>query len=287
MVKVSVLGMGAMGSRMARNLLAAGHEVTVWNRSAAACLPLGMAGAAVAKSPRAAAKGAAFVIVMLRDDPASQAVWLDPAKGALAGLEPGAVGIESSTLTVGFVRQLGARFAAAGCGFLDAPVAGSRPQAEAAQLIYLVGGEADVLAQADPVLRVMGSAVHHAGRAGDGAALKLAINTLLGVQVAAMAEIIGLFAKHGLNLNTAVEILGATPVCSLAAKAAAASMLAGTFAPMFPAALAEKDFGYALAAAASVGTEMPLAEATRAIFNTAISRGFGSDHLTGVVRLYR
>ncbi len=287
MAKVAVLGLGAMGSRMARNLMAAGHQVCVWNRSPATCAAFEAAGATAAATPRDAASGAAFVIAMLRDDAASRAVWLDPVTGALAGLEPGAIGIESSTLTVHFVRDLALRFAEAGRGFLDAPVAGSRPQAEAAQLIYLVGGDAGVLAQADPLLRAMGAAVHHAGTAGDGAAVKLAVNTLLGVQVAALAEIVGLFDRCGMDPARAVEILTATPVCSPAAKAAAASMLSGAFAPMFPADLAEKDFGYVLAAAQAAGADMPLAKATRAVLAAAQTRGFGPDHLTGIVRLYR
>jgi 3-hydroxyisobutyrate dehydrogenase len=287
MAQVAVLGLGAMGSRMARNLLAAGHTVAVWNRTPAVCLPLAEAGAALADSPRAAAAGADFVIAMLRDDVASQAVWLHPDTGALAGMRPGAIAIESSTLTIGFMRHLAAQVATAGFAFLDAPVAGSRPQAEAAQLIYLVGGDASVLAQADPVLRAMGNTIHYAGSAGNGAAIKLAVNTLLGVQVAAMAEIIGLFEKTGLDPARATDILTSTPVCSPAAKGAAASMLAGTFAPMFPAALAEKDFGYTIAAAAAVGAAMPIAESTRAVLATAITGGFGPDHLTGVVRLYR
>lgn len=287
MTKVAVLGLGAMGSRMAHSLLAAEHEVTVWNRSRAACAPLSAAGATVADTPRAAVAGAAFAIAMVRDDPASQAVWLDPDRGALAGLEPGAVGIDSSTLTVAFVRDLALRFAAAGRGFLDAPVAGSRPQAEAAHLIYLVGGDADVLAQAAPVLRAMGAAVHHAGQTGAGAAVKLAVNALLGVQVAALGEIIGFFERAGLDPARAVEILTATPVCSLAAKGALTSMLADSFAPMFPVELAEKDLGYVLATAAAVHAAMPVAEATHAVLATALARGFGPDHLTAVVRLYR
>lgn len=287
MANVAVLGLGPMGSRMARNLMSAGHEVAVWNRSPNACLPFAEAGAAVAATPRAAVSGAAFVIAMLRDDAASRSVWLAPETGALSGLTPGAIGIECSTLTVGYVRELGARFATTGRGFLDAPVAGSRPQAEAAQLIYLVGGDADVLAAAKPLLQAMGAVVHHAGAVGDGAAVKLAVNAMLGVQVAALAEIIGLFAKTGLDANRAVEILTATPVCSPAAKGAAASMLSGGFAPMFPAELAEKDLGYALAAAAEAGAPMPLAEATRRVLAEAVAHGFGTDHLTGVVRLYR
>lgn len=286
MARIAVLGLGAMGARMARNLIAAGHEVTVWNRTPAACGPLVALGGSVADTPRAAVAGAGFAISMVRDEAASRAVWLDSAGGALAGLAPGTVGIESSTLTVAFVRDLAERFASAGVGFLDAPVAGSRPQAEAAQLIYLVGGDAGVLAQADPILRCMGAAVHHAGAAGDGAAVKLAVNLLLGVQVAALAEIIGGLVRAGLDPARAMEIVTATPVCSPAAKGAVASMLSGSFAAQFPADLAEKDFGYALAGAAATGSAMPVAETTRAVFARAVASGLGADHLTGVVRLY-
>lgn len=282
MAKVAVLGLGAMGSRMASNLLASGHQVTVWNRSAGA---VSLPGATVAASPRAAATGASVVISMLRDDNASQAVWLDEQTGALAGMGPEAVGIEASTLSLASVQRLTSAFAAADRSFLDAPVAGSRPQAEAAQLIFLVGGPAEVLAQVAPILRCMGQAVHHAGPVGQGTMLKLAVNMLLGVQVAAIAEIMGQLARQGADLTKAMDIIGAVPVCSPAAKAAAAGMLSGGFAPMFPVELVEKDFGYALAD--SKPSTMPLATVARDVFARAIAKGFGADNLTGVIRLYR
>lgn len=287
MARIAFLGLGAMGSLMAGNLVKAGHAVTVWNRTPAACAPLSAAGAEVAATPRAAAAGAEVAFAMLRDDDAAAAVWLDDDTGALAGLGADAIGIECSTLTPAAVRRLAARFARARRGFLDAPVAGSRPQAEAAQLIFLAGGEAGVLARAEPVLRQMGAAVHHAGPVGSGATLKLAVNTLFGVQVAALAEIVGLLGRAGLDLPRAIDILTATPVCSPAAKGAVASMLSGAFAPMFPVDLVEKDFGYTLSTAEAAGAAMPLADTTRAVFAQAIRQGLGPDNLTGVVRLYR
>jgi 3-hydroxyisobutyrate dehydrogenase-like beta-hydroxyacid dehydrogenase len=139
MTKVTVLGLGAMGSRMAANLLKAGHAVTVWNRSPAKTLVT--AGAQLAASPKAAAQGADFVIAMVRDDDASRDLWLSPETGAFAGLSQGAVAIESSTLTANWARTLGEEAKQRGLTFLEAPVAGSRPQAEAAQLVYFVGGD--------------------------------------------------------------------------------------------------------------------------------------------------
>ena len=111
-----------MGARMAARLIKAGHDVTVWNRTADATKPLVAAGATQAQTPRQAAAGAAFVVTMVRDDDASRRVWLDPDNGALAGMAAGAVAIESSTLTPGWIRELGHAIAERGVALLEAPV---------------------------------------------------------------------------------------------------------------------------------------------------------------------
>ncbi len=287
MSAISVLGLGAMGSRMAKSLVSCGHQVTVWNRTIARCEALGLAGARIAASPRDAVREADFVIAAVRDDNASRAVWLDDGSGALGAMKPGAVAIESSTLSVDWVRELArAADTVPGVSFLEAPVAGSRPQADARQLIYFVGGDARVIATAEPVLKAMGAAVHHAGPVGAGAAIKLAVNALFGVQVAALAELLGALAKAGVDLERAVSIIGATPVCSAAAKGASASMLTKDFAPLFPVDLVEKDLGYMHSLAMTAGAEVPLSDAARAVMSAAVARNFGADHLTGIIRLY-
>ncbi|WP_425648127.1 NAD(P)-dependent oxidoreductase [Agrobacterium leguminum] len=134
------------------NLVKAGHKVTVWNRTPDAAVPLVAAGTRQATTPKEAASGAAFVIAMVRDDQASRHVWLDPETGALAGMSAGTVAIESSTLTPGWVRELGQSASRQGVSFLEAPVSGSRPQAEAGQLVYLVDGSAGTLNRAEPLL---------------------------------------------------------------------------------------------------------------------------------------
>ncbi len=287
MSRIAMLGMGAMGSRMALVLLRHGWRVTVWNRTRARTEPLVAAGAETTASPREAVAGCGFAISMARDDEASRRVWLDPEDGALAAMPPGAIAIESATVTPGWARELAEACRARGVAFLDAPVAGSRPQADAGQLIFLVGGDADTLAKAHPLLSAMGAAVHHAGAAGAGATVKLAINALFGVQVAVVAELIGFLERSGVAVDAGVEILAATPVCSPAAKLAAKAMTAGNFAPMFPIDLVEKDFGYAQAAAEAQNAPVPVVRAARQTFSRAKRAGHGGDNITGVAQLYR
>ena len=284
MSRVAVLGLGAMGSRMAKAMIGGGHSVTVWNRSAEQAEALRQEGAVIASSPGDAASGAEFVISMVRDDIASRAVWLD--RGALAAMSPGAIAIECSTISAAWAREFARLANARQLSFLDAPVVGSRPQADQRQLIFLVGGEAKDILRAAPVLKAMGNAIHHVGPAGAGVTVKLAVNALFAVQVTALAELIGTLAQSGIDLGEAVDAIAATPACSIAAKGAAASMLANRFEPLFPVELVEKDLRYARALADGVNAKLPLSDAAREVMSTAIARNFGADHLTGVIRLY-
>ncbi len=287
MSKIAFLGLGAMGSRMAARLLAAGHAVTVWNRSAERTAPLVDNGAQAAATPAEAAAGAEVVIAMLRDDSASEAVWCDPESGAVEGMREGALAIECGTLTVDWTRRLGESLAARGLRFLDAPLAGSLPQAEAGQLIFFAGGPAASLKAAQPLLLAMGAVVHHAGSAvGSGMAVKLMVNALFGLQVAAVAEVLALGEALGVPANQGAEILGETPVLSPVAKAAAAAMVARAYPPMFPIDLVEKDFGCVAATAEAAGTAVPLSQAARAVFAQAKAAGYGGDNITGVAQLY-
>lgn len=293
MTDIAFLGLGAMGSRMAARLIDAGHALTVWNRSPAAAGPLAAKGARVAATPRAAVAGAGLAIAMLRDDEASRAVWLDPDTGALAGLEPDALAIESSTLTPGWVRELGAAATAAGRRLIDAPVSGSRPQAEGGALVFLAGGEEAAVRLAEPALRAMGSAVNHLGPLGAGAEAKLVVNALMGVQVTALAELIGLMRRSGVDPARVLAAAATTTVWSQAAARASASMLAGDFDPLFPVQLIEKDLGYALGDSPESeggpngeGGTAPTVAAARRVFADAVARGLGDRHMTAVAGLF-
>lgn len=286
MTKIAFLGLGAMGIRMATHLIDAGYELTVWNRTHEATEDLVAKGALAVASPAAAAIGSDAVISMVRDDDASRFVWLDKKEGALSAMSPGAIAIESSTLTIAWVEELGNKCERAGIQFADAPVAGSRPQAEAAKLIYFVGADQTTFEQLLPVLSVMGGAVHHTGGTGTGATIKLVVNALFGVQLAAIAELLGLLKNAGMGLQQALEIICATPAYSPVVKLSSEAMIAGQFKPAFPIELVEKDFSYAEAAAASVGTDAPLISATRKVLQRAMSQGFADDNITGIAKLY-
>ena len=285
MVKIAVLGMGAMGSRMAMSLLKAEYEVIVWNRSLNKTRKIERAGAKVAKTPYEAAQNADFVISMVRDDEASKQVWLED-YGALAGMSQDAIAIDSSTLSVAWTKELGQQFARQGVAFLDAPVVGTRPQAETAQLIYFVGGDAAIFDRAKSILQTMGSVVNYVGAVGSGMAIKLAVNSLFAVQVAAVGELISMMCQSGLDEAEAVETIASTPVCSPAAKQAAIAMTNRKFVPLFPIELVAKDLSYAIATAKENKTKLPLVTATLAVFATAIERGYGADNITGIARLY-
>ena len=284
MSRVAFLGLGAMGRRMAARLHTAGHAVTVFNRSGVspelAALPL-----TPAPSPAAAADGADLVIAMVADDDASRAVWCG-AGGAVATLRPQTLVIESSTLTPSWVTELERSVRQAGAEFLDAPVVGSLPQAEAGALLYLIGGRAEAVARARPILAALGSGFHHLGETPAGATAKLLVNTLFATQVAVLAELIAVARRSGLDAAQLVQLLGALPVISPAAKVAAAAMVSARFEPLFPIALVRKDLAYALTLAASAGASVPLSQRVAELFAQAVERGLAGENITAVCKLY-
>ncbi|MEL6448327.1 MAG: NAD(P)-dependent oxidoreductase [Pseudomonadota bacterium] len=282
-MNIAFLGLGHMGRRMAARLIEAGHELTVWNRTSG---NVELAGARWADTPAAAVRSAELVFSMVRDDDASREVWLGD-QGALAALPAEAVALECSTLSLPFVDELGQAFRDAERELLDAPVAGSRPQAEAGALIFFVGGSTDAFEQADSALAAMAGAVHHAGPNGAGALVKLMVNALFGAQLAAVAELIGFADRAGHDAARAIEILASTPVTSPAAAGSAQAMLAGQFAPAFPIDLVAKDFGLVSASGDTVDAKLPLAAACRVIYEQAAREGYADDNITGIVQRYR
>lgn len=285
MTKIAFLGLGAMGSRMARRLLSAGHDLTIWNRTAPS--QADWPSARIAATPREAASGADIVITMVRDDAAASDVWLNAQTGALAGMRAGALAIDCSTVSAKWARTLHTACAAESIDCLDAPVVGSRPQAEAGALIFLAGGSEVALGHARPTMAIMGSMVHHAGGPGSGAAVKLLINALFGVQVAAIAELLGLADAQGLDPARVSAIIGETPVASPALKGAMSSMLADAFAPMFPIDLVAKDFTLIRHVIESGSALAPITSSAGTVFDNAQAAGLGAENLTAVAKIYR
>lgn len=280
--RVALLGLGIMGSGMAGRLLSAGFPLTVYNRSRDKAARFGEHGASVAATPKEAAARAEIVIGMVADDAASRAIWFGE-HGALAGAARGAVLIESSTLSVGYVSELAKAAAERDCEFLDAPVTGTKPHAEAGQLLFLVGGAAQALATARPALEVMSRDIVHLGPIGSGALLKLVNNFLCGVQLASLAEASALIDAGGLDRGKALTVLTNGAPGSPLVKTIAARISAPAASPNFLLRLMAKDLSYAIAEAKSHKLGLETAAAALDIFKRAADAGHGDEDFSAVI----
>ncbi|NOU30699.1 MAG: NAD(P)-dependent oxidoreductase [Polyangiaceae bacterium] len=278
-MRVSVLGMGAMGSRIARRVAAAGHELRVWSRSD---VPADLASSA-RPTLHDAVLEADVVLAMVTDDDASRAVW-SGASGALAGMRDRALAIECSTLTPDWVTELAASARDRGVRFLDAPVVGSRPQAEQGALVVLASGDAADVESARAVFSSFASAVHSMGATPRATIAKLATNALFAAQVAVLGELLAAVADQGIEPAAMLELLGALPVLSPAARGAGLAMVAERFEPMFPVALVAKDLRYALR---SKSRDMPVIDCVRERYERAVASGLGEENITAVAKLSR
>ena len=285
MKQIAFLGTGAMGRRMIRQLLNAGHVVKVWNRSTQTAKELAEFGAEVCDNIETAVKDADCIISMVRDDAASAEVWIG-SNGAINYMPDDAIAVECSTVSLPHIRQLQNTFQHNQKQFIDAPLAGSRPQAEAAQLIFFVGAETAGFNAIEPVLSSMGSHVHHAGAPGSGVVTKLMVNALLGTQLALMAELLGFARESGVNAAHALHMIASTPVCSTAAKVSAEAMLNKQFAPAFPIELVVKDLSLIQDSVTSVQATAPLCKQVKTIYEKAVDSGFAADNITAVAQLY-
>ncbi|MBT9372964.1 NAD(P)-dependent oxidoreductase [Rhizobium sp. CSW-27] len=283
MPRTAVLGLGAMGSRMARRLINAGHEVVVWNRNADAAQALVDAGAQLASSPREAALNVDAVITMLRDDEASRIVWSDAETGILSGMRKGAIAIESSTLTP--AREWAADARHIGILPVEAPVSGSRPQAESGQLLYFLGGDAADVGKATSILAPLGASFHHVGPVGDAAVVKLVTNTMLALQVGAWAELLPMMEREGLDIDVALKALAMTSSWAPVAGYLTMLMRSDNHAPQFPINLIKKDLDYV----GTLGGDvlLPLSGALKSRFNAAIDAGIGGENMSALVKLQR
>jgi 3-hydroxyisobutyrate dehydrogenase len=284
MQRVAFLGLGVMGSGMAARLAGAGVAITVWNRTAARAEPLGRLGASIAASPAEAASDADVVLSMLSEDEASRAVWTG-ASGALDAARGGTLLIESSTVSPAWVRELADLAVARGCSFVDAPVTGSRAQAEAGELLFLVGGDADVFARAKPVLRPMSRDAVHVGPIGSGARLKLVNNFLGGVQAAALAEAFAFIEASGLDRAAALEVLLNGAPGSPLVKILSTRMAARDYTVQFLLSLMRKDLMYAEAEARRHGVPLTTAVNALELYDRAIQAGWGRADFAAIAEV--
>lgn len=283
---VALLGLGTMGSGMAANLLKAGFPLAVYNRTAAKAEAFAQGGARLASTPADAVRGAAVVISMLADDAASRAAWIGEG-GALQAAEDGAVLVEASTVSPAWIAELAAAATARGLGFLDAPVTGSRVQAEGGQLSFLVGGPDAALANAAPVLQAMSKEIVHLGPVGSGATMKLINNFLCGVQVASLAEGLAWIERSGLDRDKALTVLKNGAPGSPLLSAISGRMTGRDYAVNFLLRLMAKDLQYAQAAARVNGVDLKTANVAHELFDTAASSGYAEQDMSAVIEPLR
>jgi 3-hydroxyisobutyrate dehydrogenase len=274
-----------MGGGMAARLLSAGFSVSVWNRTADRAEGLRERGATVAQSPRDAAAGADIIISMVADDEAARGVWLG-AGGAIGGARQGTLLIESSTVSPNWIAELGTEGLACGCEVLDAPVTGSRTQAASGELLFLVGGDAQTLERARPVLKPMSRDILHLGPLGSGARLKLINNFICGVQAAALAEGLALIEKSGLDVEAALTVLQNGAPGSPLLKAVSNRMATRDYTVFFKLALMRKDLDYAIAEGKRHGLDLTTAANARALFDRAIV-DWGEQDFSAVIESLR
>jgi 3-hydroxyisobutyrate dehydrogenase len=285
--RVALLGLGIMGGGMAGRLLGAGFPLTVYNRSRGRADALASGGAQVASTPREAAAGADIVLSMVADDDASRAAWLGE-NGALAGVAPGTVLVESSTVTVGWIRDLEREAGAKGCELLDAPVTGTRPHAAAGELVFLVGGAASTLERVRDALAAMSRLIVHVGPSGSGARLKLINNVMAAVQAASFAEALALVEKSGLDRDAAIDVLTNGAPGSPVVKTMAARMTGREYdPPNFALRLMAKDIRYAMQEAAQHAVAFETAAATLGVFERAIAAGHADEDFSAIVEPLR
>lgn len=270
---------------MAGRLLAGEFPLAVYNRNRDKTKGFGEGGAFIASSPREAASRAEIVISMVADDKASRSMWLGP-DGALAGAAAGSVLVESSTLTIAWIKELAALAERQKCELLDAPVTGTRPHAASGQLTFMAGGSASALATAQPVFSVLGHEVIYLGATGSGASLKLINNFLCGVQAASFAEANAWIQAIGLDREKALALLTNGAAGSGIVKRTAAGLPADDPTPNFLLRLLAKDLAYAQESASEKGIPLQTAEAAAKVFQLAIANGHGDEDFSSVVKAF-
>ncbi|MBV8031500.1 MAG: NAD(P)-dependent oxidoreductase [Betaproteobacteria bacterium] len=274
MTSVAFIGLGAMGSRMAANLHAAGFALTVWNRDKAKTKPLAERGARIAASPADAAKNAEFVVSIVADDAATRAIMLGP-DGVVGAAAQGTIILDCSTNTAAMAREAAAAAAARGLIYLDSPVSGSLAQAQGKELVFMVGGDAGAFDRAQPLFRAMGRMSRRMGSSGAGATIKLVNNMISAAAQVAIAEGAQVCEAAGLDPAAAVEVLMEGAAGCRVLKMKLPKMFNREFSPQFQLELMDKDVRYFLQLASELDRPVPLASLVRSHYQAGKRGGLG------------
>lgn len=279
MTRIAVLGTGIMGAPMARNLLSAGFDVRVWNRTTEKARPLADDGATVAESPEEAASGADVLLTMLADADAVA----EPAESALGSLSDGATWVQTSTVGVEGNDRLADLAANRSVTYVDAPVLGTKQPAEQGQLVVLASGPQSAEQRCAPVFDAIGSKYVWLGEAGAGSRLKLVVNNWIAGLLGLLGETISLARATGVEPQRFLETIEGGPLDLPYAQMKGKMMLDGDYPTSFSARLARKDVGLVLDAARSGGLDPAIAEAVARYFENAIATGHGEEDMAAIL----
>lgn len=268
--QVGLIGLGLMGQPMGMNLVKSGFPLTVWNRTTSRANELVAMKAKLAKSPKEAAACSDVLITIVSDPLALGSVlWGDDGKdsGALSGLKPGSIYIDSSTVSPVLARKIAAECSERKVRFLDAPVTGGDWGAKKGELVFMVGGDTETLKSAEPILSVLGKKWFHLGPNGAGQTIKLAMNLILALQVDALAEALALVTRAGLEGESLIEVMQSSMARSGVLDVKAPNLLKGEYKPSFPLRLMHKDLSLALDLANQLGVPLPATAAARETYS--------------------
>lgn len=279
---IGFIGLGIMGAPMARNLLAAGYELTVLDLVQAPVDALVAEGATAGTSPAQVAAATDVLITMLPDSPQVEEVYLGP-DGAYESLRPGWLSIDMSSIAPGTARTLAERASAAGADALDAPVSGGDKGAIAGTLSIMVGGEPAAFERARPMLEVMGQTIVHCGPAGAGQVVKVCNQVVVGVVIEAVSEALVLGAKAGVDPARIADVLQGGLAATKVLEMRRDNFISGSFEPGFRIRLHLKDLKNAIELAREAGVALPAAATVEQLMRAADANGRGDFDHSGLV----
>ena len=284
MAKLGFVGLGIMGAPMARALLRAGHELSVWSHTRAKAEQLGKEGATACASPAEVARRSECVFLCVGDTKMSREVILGP-NGLASGKAGPLTIVDCSTISPSESRKIGAELKQKGIDFLDAPCSGSKAGAEGASLTFMIGGDPKVFERVKPYLEAMGKQLYYCGADGMGLQAKLSQNMLLGGLLQAFNESFVLAAKAGVSPELLLDIVNNSAARSGMVSGKAPMVLARNFEPNFSVKWLEKDMALMLESCAEQGVPAPVTALSRELLRTAIASGYGEDDICGSIRV--
>jgi 3-hydroxyisobutyrate dehydrogenase-like beta-hydroxyacid dehydrogenase len=280
---ISYLGLGTMGSGMASNLLKAGYDLTVWNRSVERSKSFARKGARVADTPANAVRDVDLVMYSLSNDQAVEEVVFG-ANGILSGINAGQIAVDMSTVLPATSLREQEAYSKRGADFLDAPVFGSRKEAADAKLWIMAAGKRDAFEKVKPVLQHLGQTIHYFGKNGNAAAMKLVGNLIVALEMEALAEGLVLAQKAGLDLSTVMEVVKVADFRSPLLVGNGQNILKGDFSPSFALKLMLKDAGLIEKFAGSLESPIPALHVVQKNLESAVALGFGKENASAVIK---